>query len=281
MLDPLFGPAIAAYGGIVGGLYLFQRRLLYRPNATRPVLDEGLTRLGVIEVELVTVDGLTLFSWYIPPPVGRPVILYFHGNGGNIGYRGERLQRFAQQGYGVLLAEYRGYGGNPGEPCERGLFTDGEAAFDFLADSGIRPDHIVLWGESLGSGVAVYLAATRKVGAMVLEAPFTSVAAAAQHRYPFVPAIYLVHDRFDSRSRIRQVVAPLLILHGERDRVVPVSHGRALLAAATAPKEGWFSPVASHENLARFGALEAAIGFIERRTGQPVVEAVAAEGNFD
>jgi len=280
-MDPLFGSAFAVYGGIVGGLYAFQRRLLYRPRATRPIVDDDLALLGVAEVELATADGLTLFSWYLPPPAGRPMILYFHGNGGNIGYRVHRLRHFAQAGYGVLLVEYRGFGGNPGRPNERGLFTDGEAALDFRADSGVRPDHIVLWGESLGSGVAVYLAATRKVGAMVLEAPFTSVAAAAQHQYRFVPAFYLVHDRFDSLSRIRQVAAPLLILHGERDRVVPVRHGRALLAAATAPKEGWFSPAAGHETLARFGALEVAIGFIERRVAEPVTEPVAAAGNFD
>jgi uncharacterized protein len=280
MFDPLLGSALATYGGIVGGLYAFQRRLLYRPRCARPALD-GLAVLGVDEVELVTADGLSLLSWYLPPPPGRPVIAYFHGNGGNIGYRAERLRRFAQAGYGVLLAEYRGYGGNPGRPCERGLFTDGEAALDFLADCGVGPARIVLWGESLGSGVAVYLAANRKISGLVLEAPFTSVAAAAQHQYPFIPARYLVHDRFDSLSRIGRVTAPLLILHGERDRVVPVRHGRTLFAAATAPKESWFSPAASHETLAHFGALEVAVSFIERRVSLPLAGPVAAAGNCD
>jgi uncharacterized protein len=280
MFDPLFGSALAAYCGIVGGLFGFQRRLLYRPRRMRPMLND-LALLGVREIELITGDGLTLNSWYLPPQNGHPVIAYFHGNGGNIGYRGGRLRRFAQQGYGVLLAEYRGYGGNPGQPCERGLFADGEAALDFLGDNGIQPERLVLWGESLGSGVAVYLAASRKIAALVLEAAFTSVAAAAQRHYPFIPAICLVRDRFNSLSRIAQVTAPLLILHGERDRVVPVRHGRALLAAATAPKEGWFPPQASHETLAEFGGLEVAIAFIERRLGTSIVEAVAAAGNFD
>ena len=280
MLDPLLGSAAAIYGGIVGGLFVFQRRLLYRPRRTRPVLND-LSLLGVGEVELVTADGLTLNSWYLPPRPGRPVIAYFHGNGGNIGYRDERLRRLAQQGYGVLLAEYRGYGGNPGRPCERGLFADGEAALAFLGDRGVAPDRLVLWGESLGSGVAVYLAAARDIAALVLEAPFTSVAAAAQRHYPFVPAICLVRDRFDSLSRISQITSPLLILHGERDRVVPVRHGRALLAAATAPKEGWFCPEAGHETLAKFGGLEVAIAFIERQLGQSVAEPIAAAGNSD
>jgi uncharacterized protein len=280
MLDPLLGSAAAVYGGIVGGLFVFQRRLLYRPRRTRPVLND-LALLGVCEVELATADGLTLNSWYLPPRPGRLVVAYFHGNGGNIGYRDERLRRLAQQGYGVLMAEYRGYGGNPGRPSERGLFADGEAALDFLDDRGVGPDRLVLWGESLGSGVAVYLAATRDIAALVLEAPFTSVAAAAQRQYPFVPAICLVRDRFDSLSRIARVSAPLLILHGERDRVVPVRHGRALLAAATAPKEGWFCPEAGHETLAQFGGLEVAIAFIERQLGQTVAEPIAATSNSD
>ena len=280
MLDLLFGSGLTVYGSVVGGLYFFQRRLLYRPRSTRPTLND-LALLGVREIELMTKDGLTLFSWYLPPPAGRPVIAYFHGNGGNIGYRAERLRRFAAAGYGVLLAEYRGYGGNPGAPCERGLFADAEAALDFLAASDINSEQVVLWGESLGSGVAVHLAATRAIGGVVLEAPFTSVAACAQRHYPFVPAAWLVHDRFDSLSRIAQVTAPLLILHGERDMVVPVDHGRALLKAATAPSEGWFSPSASHENLADHGALDVAMSFIERRVYRCIAEPVAAEGDFD
>jgi fermentation-respiration switch protein FrsA (DUF1100 family) len=277
---PIFVDAVAAYGGIVAGLFFLQRRLLYHPGSIRPALAD-LAVLGVREIELTTEDGLTLFSWYLPPRAGRPVIAYFHGNGGHVGYRAERLRRFAREGYGVLLAEYRGYAGNPGLPCEDGLFADGEAALDFLADAGIDPAEIVVWGESLGSGVAVYLAARHKVAAVILEAPYTSVAAAAQRHYPFVPAALLVRDRFDSLSRVGRVTAPLLVLHGERDMVVPARHGRALLAAATAPKEGWFSPEASHENLARFGALEAAIAFIDRRVRPVQPEPVAAAANFD
>jgi uncharacterized protein len=264
VLYPLIGSVLVAYGGIVGSLSLFQRQLLYRPSKTRPGLAD-LALLGVREVALTTADGLSLFSWYLPPAAGRPVIAYFHGNGGHIGYRAERLRRFAFEGYGVLLAEYRGYAGNPGTPCEAGFYADADAALSFLVVQNIAPSRLVLWGESLGSGVAVYLAAQREVAGVILEAPFVSVAAAAQHHYPFVPAELLVRDRFDSHSRIGRVTAPLLVLHGERDMIVPVRHGRALLDAATAPKEGWFAPEAGHQDLAKFGALDAAIAFIERR----------------
>lgn len=260
-------------------LYLCQRRLLYRPNDSRPRLED-LALLGVREVVLRTPDGLSLFSWYLPPNSGRPVIAYFHGNGGHIGYRAERLRRFARDGYGVLLAEYRGYAGNPGIPCEAGLYADAEASLDFLGREAIAPSRIVLWGESLGSGLAIYLAARHTIAGLILEAPFTSVAAAAQHRYPFVPAARLVRDRFDSLSRIGQVTAPLLVLHGERDMIVPVRHGRTLLDAASAPKEGWFAPGGGHQNLAQFGALDAAIAFIERRVCCIEPEHVAAAANF-
>jgi uncharacterized protein len=276
---PFLGSALAAYGGILAALFLLQRRLLYHPGRFRPALAD-LAALGVREIELTTLDGLCLLSWYLPPRSGRPVIAYFHGNGGNIGFRAERLRRFAGHGFGVLLAEYRGYGGNPGAPSESGLFADGEAALAFLGCQRIGAERIALWGESLGSGIAVYLAARHDVAAVVLEAPFTSVAAAAQHHYPFAPAGLMVRDRFDSLSRIAAVRAPLLVLHGERDRIVPVQMGRALLAAATAPNEGWFSPEAGHENLAQFGALDAAISFIERRIGRAEPEAVAAAGDF-
>jgi uncharacterized protein len=279
VLYPLFGCALAAYGGIVGGLYLFQRQLLYRPGETRPGLGD-LALLGVREVVLTTQDGLSLLSWYLPPGDGRPVIVYFHGNGGHIGYRAERLRRLAREGYGVLLVEYRGYAGNPGSPCEAGLYADAEAALDFLAGERIPASALVLWGESLGSGVAVHLAARKAVAGVILEAPFISVVAAAQHHYRFLPAFMLVRDRFDSLSCIGRIRAPLLVLHGERDMIVPVRHGRALLAAAPEPKEGWFAPWAGHENLAQFGALDAAISFIERRICCAPSEPVAAAGNI-
>ena len=257
--------AVGGYGALIGALFLFQRRLLFRPGPSRPELgDLGL--LGVCEVVVRTRDGLALVSWYRPPPSGRPVILYFHGNGGHIGYRAERLRRFADAGLGVLLLEYRGYGGNPGTPCERGLYADAEAAIEFLERQEIAPDRLVLWGESLGAAVAVDLAARREAAAVVLEAPFTSIAAVAQLHYPYVPAAMLMRDRFDALSRIGRIRSPLLVMHGGRDRVVPIRFGRALLDAAPPPKEGWFEPRAEHENLATFGALEAAVAFVERRT---------------
>jgi fermentation-respiration switch protein FrsA (DUF1100 family) len=266
VLYPLLGFAVVGYAVLVGGLYVFQRQLLYHPDRTRPELL-GLEQLGVRETMLSTEDGLSLLSWYLPARPGRPVIAYFHGNGGHIGYRVERVLRFAREGYGVLMPEYRGYGGNPGAPDEAGFYADGQASLAFLEREAVAPNRLVLYGESLGSGVAVQLAAQHEVAALILEAPLTSVAQVAQHHFPYVPAARMVTDRFDSLSRIGKVTAPILILHGDHDRVVPVRYGRALFDAAPEPKEGWFAPEAGHEDLARYGGLDTAVAFIERRLG--------------
>jgi fermentation-respiration switch protein FrsA (DUF1100 family) len=263
---PLLGFAAVAYAALVGGLYLFQRQLLYFPDKAHPELF-GLQQLGVREVTLSTEDGLSLLSWYVPARPGRPVIAYFHGNGGHIGYRVERLLRFARGGFGVLMAEYRGYGSNPGAPSEAGFYADGRAALAFLDREGVAADRLVLYGESLGSGVAVALTVQHEIAALILEAPFTSVAEVAQSHFPYLPASRMVVDRFDSLSRIGKVKAPILVLHGERDRVVPVRYGRALFDAAPEPKEGWFAPDAGHEDLARYGSLDVVVAFIGRHLG--------------
>lgn len=256
-------PAIA-YLAVLAYLYFCQRQLLFLPDRSRPPLGE-LSYIGVREVMTRTVDGLDLLSWYLPPREGLPVIAYFHGNGGSIVHRGERVRRFAREGYGVLMVEYRGYGGNPGAPSEAGLFEDAGAGLDFLSREGIAAGRIVLYGESLGTAVAVYAAARQPAGALILESPFTSIAAVAQYHYPFVPAAWLIWDRFDSVSRIGEVKSPLLLLQGGSDGIVPPRFGEALFAAAPEPKERWSAPCGGHEDLAGFGALDAVVAFIERR----------------
>ncbi|HEV2300498.1 MAG TPA: alpha/beta hydrolase [Stellaceae bacterium] len=269
MLIGIIKFAVAGYATLVFLLYLLQRRLIYRPDrpgGTLPQLGD-LAGFGVRAVTLTTEDGLELFSWYRPPPAGAPVILYCHGNGGHIGYRAGRLLRFAEAGYGVLLLEYRGYGGNPGRPSERGLYADGAAAIAFLGRAGIPPERIALYGESLGGAVAVRLPLLCRPAALILECPFTSLVDIGRLRFPLVPVRVLLRDRFELRSAIGGVKAPVLVLHGERDGIVPAAFGRAVLAAAPEPKEGWFAPEARHMNLAEFGGLDAVLDFLSRRLG--------------
>ena len=258
--------AAALYGALVGGMYLFQRDLLFLPDTSRPSLARAQIP-GMAEVETTTADGLRLLAWYAPARDGRPTLLYLHGNGGHIAYRADRARTLTAAGYGLLLVEYRGYGGNPGSPSEDGFHADAEAALAYLTGRNVAPGRIVLYGESLGTAVAVRLAAEAAsrgtpAGALVLEAPFTSIADLAQHHYPFIPARMLVKDRFDAASRIAAVRAPVLVLHGERDHVVPVQYGRALFAAAAEPKRGWFTPGADHVTIFdrdTFGVIQAFI----------------------
>jgi fermentation-respiration switch protein FrsA (DUF1100 family) len=265
ILTVLVGAGVT-YAGLVGFLYLCQRSLLFLPDRSHPDFARvGLA--GTEEVSLATTDGLRLIAWYRPPAPGRPTVLYFHGNGGQIGHRAARARLFGQAGYGFLFPEYRGYADNPGSPDEAGFGMDAEAALAFLANRNVAPAQIVLYGESLGSAVAVRLAAETAgrgmpFAALILESPFTSIADVAQHHYFWLPARRLVKDKFDSASRIREVGAPLLMLHGESDRVVPIEFGRALFEKAAEPKRAWIAAGADHISIFDEAAFSAMNAFI-------------------
>ena len=222
---------VVCYVGLVGCVYAIQRAMMYFPAGDLPSpAAAGAPEMS--EVRLKTADGLDLIAWYRPAAAaGKAAIVYFHGNGGHIGMRVYKVRPFLDAGYGLLLVSYRGYGGNPGSPSEEGLFMDGRAALAFLAERSVAPERTVLLGESLGSGVAVRMASEHAVGALLLEAPFTSAADVGQRAYPFLPVKLMIKDRFDSLAIIDQVRVPLLIVHGERDGVVPVPLGREVFAA--------------------------------------------------
>lgn len=250
------------YIAIATVMFFAQRRLMYLPDRTRPSLERaGVTEMR--EVTLSTEDGLELLAWFHPPVRDdSPVLLYLHGNGGHIGYRGYKMRPYLDAGYGVLLVSWRGYGGNQGHPTEQGLYQDARAGLLFLSAANIPMSRVVVYGESLGSGPAVQMATEFPVGGVVLEAPFTSIADIAQRRYWYLPARYLIHDRFEILAKIGTIDAPLLILHGELDTVIPIQFGRALLDAAEMPKRGVFFPQGSHNDLYDHGAAEVTRDFI-------------------
>ncbi|HSK40475.1 MAG TPA: alpha/beta hydrolase [Arenibaculum sp.] len=263
MLDVLAIGA-AAYGGMIGLLYAGQRNLLYFPHR-RAVEPAAWGVPDMAPVRVRTADGLSLTGWYRAPPAGRPapVIVLFHGNAGHLGLRGFKARLFLDAGYGVLLAGYRGFAGNPGRPSEPGLHADARAVLDHLLADGIPPERLVLYGESLGTGVAVRMAAERRFAALVLEAPYTSVADVGAIRFPWAPVRLLMHDRFDSLSRIPQAEMPLLVVHGERDRIVPVHLGRRLFAAAQEPKRAVWLSHAGHNDVYDHGAGRAVLDFLK------------------
>ncbi len=257
------------YVGVVGAMYLIQRSMMYHPVGDLPA--PAAVGLGDMEaVALRTQDGLDLVAWYRPPvEPGMAELVYFHGNAGNISWRAERARRFLDAGFGLLLVSYRGYGDNPGKPTEEGLYADGRAALAFLAGREVPGSRVGLVGESLGTGVAVAMASEHEVGAVVLESPYTSTADVGQRAYPIIPVKWLMKDRFDSLSRIEGIGAPLLVIHGEADRVIPVDFGRRLFAAAPEPKKGIFLPGAGHGNLDDFGAAESVIQFLREVLAPP------------
>jgi uncharacterized protein len=258
----------AAYVFVVGILYAFQRNLLFLP--TSHVGSPAAVGAGDMrEVTLATADGLALRSWYKPAQDGRPTMIYFHGNGGNISARAKRVRPYLNAGLGVLLVGYRGYGGNDGTPSEEGFYEDARAAMRFIEDQGVPPDRVVLYGESLGSAVAIHLAAeqavqNRPLAAVIGEGAPSSVADVAARRYPFAPVRTLIKDRFDSRAKVGGINAPLLLIHGEDDIVVPQRFGRALFEAAAEPKHAQWIDGAGHNNLAYHAIDAIVLEFLDR-----------------
>ena len=258
----------ALYVTVAAVIYAGQRGILFVPDTARPrAADAGVA--GLREIELVTADGLRLLAWYVPPPPGGATVAYFHGNGGNIGDRAFRLRRFVADGLGMLLLEYRGYGGNPGQPSEEGFALDAQAALAFLAAQGVPAGKLVMYGESIGTGVALRAAVAQPPGAtalaaLILESPYTSITDIARARFWFLPVDLLVRDTFDNLGRIGRLRAPLLVLQGARDVVVPPAQGQAVFRAAPEPKEIWVAPEAGHENLMQYGAEAVITDFIRR-----------------
>jgi pimeloyl-ACP methyl ester carboxylesterase len=226
----LFGMALGGYALAVGAMYLAQRSFIYHPSAISIDADK-MRRAGYAPFPVRTADGLDLTAWRRPGDADKPMIVLFHGNAQDASWRIDIAAQAARHGYGIVLATYRGFGGNPGKPSEDGLYADARATLDALGGGPF-----VLWGESLGTGVAVRMASERRVAGVVLQSPYTSVADRAGEMMWWLPARRLVTDRFDSIARIAEIQAPLLIVHGALDTLIPIRHGRALFEAARAPK---------------------------------------------
>jgi uncharacterized protein len=227
---------------VVGLLWSQQRRLIYLP-APRAVPAAAAVLPGAEEVSFTTEDGLRLGGWFVPArsspdPSGRgPAVLVCNGNAGNRSLRAPLAAALARAGLAVLLFDYRGYGGNPGRPTEPGLAADARAAADYLAARPeVDPARLVWFGESIGAAVALRLALERPPAALVLRSPFASLAEVGRLHYPWLPVSMLLADRYDAAGLAGRLEAPLLVVAGERDRIVPASHSRRLFDAAPQPK---------------------------------------------
>jgi uncharacterized protein len=249
----------AAYLAAVAYLFFFQRDYVFKPTgALASAAEKGLPGVEVITLEAA--DGTTLTGWFQPAEPGKPSLLYFHGNAGNVSERAKRFRQVVDSGFGFLALSYRGFVGSEGSPSEAALVADGLDIFDRLAK---RSDAIVIYGESLGTGVATEVAAQRDARALVLEAPFAAALDIAAATYPWVPVSFLMRDPFLSREHILDVEEPVLIIHGTADQVIPVEQGRRLFEVTHEPKSLAIIEGATHSDLWDRGLWPIVLQFLE------------------
>ena len=261
----LLSSCIFLYALLILALFFLQRSFLYFPSNEKPDLSQ-YPAIGLQEVKLKTEDGLELTAWFRRPDPARDsdTFLLFHGNAGHIGHRVEKFRRILEAGYGFLFLEYRGYGGNPGRPSEVGLQIDARAALDFLTSREIPHEKVILYGESLGCGIAVRAATEHHFSALILEAPYTSIADVAQRHYWFLPARWLVRDRYETLGIINMITSPIVVMHGKQDDIIDVSFGKKVFDAAPEPKTSWFIEGAGHNNLNEFGFDIRLLNYLEK-----------------
>ena len=243
---------------VLAVLWLFQRRLIYFPASEVPPLLEILPGARIVTIS--TDDGLTLTGWFLAPPAPTAAMLVLNGNAGSRADRAPLARALVDHGYEVLLFDYRGYGGNEGSPSEEGLALDAAAAFAALAEVA-TVDRLILFGESLGAAVAARLAVESPPAALVLRSPFSSLEAVAAVHYPYLPARRLLRDRYDTLEPVRMITAPVLVVAGSADRIVPTHLSREVYEAASTDAHWALIDNADHN--------EPALSF-----GQPLMETI-------
>ena len=259
---------VVSVGYVCGLVALFfaQRSFLFPVPTTARTAPEAAGFPEAQEHILTAADGEKVIVWHVPAKSGRPVILYFHGNGDYLAGFFGRFQPLIADGMGIVALSYRGYAGSSGQPGEQGLLQDAAAAYAFTTER-YRADQIVVWGFSLGTGVAVALAADQPVGKLILEAPYSSIADIAASVFWFAPVRLLMRDQFRSNERIARVKVPLLVMHGAQDGTIPLRFGERLFALAHEPKQFVRFGEGGHNDLDNFGAVEAARHFINAANG--------------
>lgn len=227
-----------SYLGILIVLLAFENRLVYHPTlASQDWMNPPTSEIQ--DVELTSADGTRLHAWWYRHPQARGAVLYLHGNAGNLSHRGGSVVKLRDGlGESVLIVDYPGYGKSEGRPSERGCYAAAEAAFEWLTTNQKVPaENIILYGGSLGGGVAIYLASEKPHRALVLVKTFTSAPDVASTIYPWLPARWVMRNRYDNLGRIGKCNKPVFIAHGDCDGIVPFEHGKRLFAAANEPKD--------------------------------------------
>jgi len=227
----------AAYLVFAGFIFVFQSHYVYYPEGEL-IADPANIGLEFESVHFETADGVKLFGWFIPADNARGVILFCHGNAGNISHRLDSIQIFHRLGLDVFIFDYRGYGQSEGSPTEEGTYQDAEAAWQYLIETRqTDPSQIIIFGRSLGGAVASWLAQSHQPGALILESTFTSLPEVAATHYPYLPVRFLLRFQYNTAEYLGRIDCPVLIVHSRDDEIMPFSHGRRLFEIAGEPKE--------------------------------------------
>ena len=227
------------------GLYIFQRDLLYHPTENN-YGDDKLT-VNIQEVKIITDDNIDLLAWYHNKDINKfKTILFLHGNAGSLENRIHKINHFEDMNINFLLLSWRGFSGNKGKPTEKGLYQDARSAVKWLVKQGVIEENIIIYGESLGTGITTEIAQNKNFAGIILETPFTSMVAAGKSKYPIFPIKLLLKDKYESDKKIKNIKSPVLIMHGEEDQIVPFWMGEKMFQMANEPKYSYFTKFDNH-----------------------------------
>ena len=241
--------------------YIFQRNLLYHPKENNYFGDQ-LT-ISIEKVKIKTRDNIELLSWYHnKDSVKYKTILFLHGNAGSLENRIHKINHFMNMNINFLLISWRGFSGNKGKPTEKGLYEDARSAIEWLKNKGINENNIIIYGESLGTGITTEISQNQNFAGLILESPFTSMIDAAKDKYPFLPVRFLLKDKYESDKKIKNIKSPVLIMHGKVDKIVPFYMGEKIYELANEPKYFYASDYDNHMMEYNENLLKALKGFI-------------------
>ena len=236
---------ILVYFTILASTYIFQRNLLYHPTENNYSGDQIL--VSIEKVTIRTKDNINLIAWYHNKNIEKyKTILFLHGNAGSLENRIHKINHFKNMNVNFLIIAWRGFSGNKGKPSETGLYLDARSAVEWLKSQGISENQIIIYGESLGTGVAVEIGQNKNFAGIILESPFTSMIEAGKEIYPYLPVKLLLKDKYQSDKKIKNIKSPILVMHGKVDNIVPFYMGKKMYKLANEPKYSYFSDYDDH-----------------------------------
>ena len=242
--------------------YIFQRNLLYHPTENNYSGDQLVVKIEKVKIK--TQDNIELLSWYHNKNLNDyKTILFLHGNAGSLENRIHKINHFKDMNVNFLIIAWRGFSGNKGKPTEKGLYEDASSAIRWLKSKGVKENNLIIYGESLGTGIATELAQNKNFAGIILESPFTSMIEAGKDKYPFLPVKLLLKDKYESNKKIKNINSPILIMHGKVDNIVPFHMGKKMYELANQPKYSYFSEYDDHMMEYNEKLLEALNKFID------------------